>query len=357
MNLEIQRRVLSYGLDDSASVGPRVIDSIGWNALLEWAVSQRVVGLLNAGASTIARLDERQREELTEQFRAAMQTCLLVESAVAAISNLLERAGVDWRLLKGVATSRLLYPDAGWRIFSDVDILVRPEDLDRSLDALLPITAVGAPVLPGRVRTRAWQEWQITDTRGAGIDVHHAVAGSLVTSRLPVDLFFDRPLSVSVGGRRVLTPDLAVSFVHSVMHLTTGGRRLSTVPDLVRLARLIDPDDERVSELLSARTTRALFIWGLNEAANWVDLPEAWNAHRSEHAPGRLQASGIGWVQQSSVRMSLANTFLGKYRLRRLGETLWPSQEFLEFEGVSRLGNYRRLMRKGLQSIDGSPAP
>ena len=242
-------------------------------------------------------------------------------------------------------------------MFSDVDILVRPDDLDRTLAALLPITAIGAPVLPGRVRTRAWQEWQITDVRGASIDVHHAVAGSLVTSRLPVEMFFDRPIDIKVGGRRLRTPDPAVSFVHSVMHLTTGGRRLSTIPDLLRLASLVRPTDDRLLELLQGSTTNSLLLWGLDEAAKWVDLPEPWEQYRTKTPRNSVSRASVNWVQRSEARMSLANTFLGKHRVRRLGETLWPTQEFLDYEGVSRLGNYGRLLRKGLGVRQGEIDP
>ena len=48
----------------------------------------------------------------------------VIGAALAVVADALNEAGVDWRLLKGLATSHLLYPEQSWRTTQDVDLLV-----------------------------------------------------------------------------------------------------------------------------------------------------------------------------------------------------------------------------------------
>lgn len=340
--LALRRAVLGVGLPGATS--PALPPELAAGSpLLAWAVHQRVVGLL----WTLARAQGSCQPNVEREWQISSGLSLLVESSVPAIAEALDGAGIEWRVLKGVVTSRLLYPDAGMRDFCDVDLLVRPADLNRALTALAPITAVKAPILHGPVRSAVLQERQITTHRGVEVDLHQAVEGSLVTSRLPIEPFFDRPQTVAIRGTNVLAPCSAVLFVHAVMHFSSAGRRLSTVPDIARLARTVRPDDPVIDEMLRGRTTMALFVWALDAAAQWVDLPGEWRAFVDSRRPRRSTATMVEWVQRAPARSSVVNTFLGGHRVRRAAETLWPSAAFLAEHRTTHLAHVKHLLRKG----------
>ena len=118
------------------------------------------------------------------------------------------------------------------------------------------------------------KERQITDTRGISIDVHQAIEGFLVNSRLPVAPLFATPQTFSVRGVELQACSAAAMFVHSVLHSTSGGAQLSTLPDVGRLARLANPDDAIVTALLVGRSQRDHFIKiiaGQNGQIRWQD--------------------------------------------------------------------------------------
>jgi hypothetical protein len=256
-------------------------------------------------------------------------------------------------MLKGGATARLLYADPSQRSSRDIDVLVRPVDLEGALRALAPITAEDAEVQAGPVRAAILKERQITDTRGVAIDVHQAIEGSLITSRLPTEPLFAEPQMFVVHGVHVQACSAAVMFVHSVLHSTSGGAQLSTLPDLARLARLVRPDDDIVAELLAARGPRELFAWSLCEAERRVPLPEPWRRYSELHQPSRARQRLFRAVHGSEARLGLINVLIGERRLRRVREVLWPTRAYLQFKSTTRLGNLRWVLRRGGEVIRG----
>ena len=341
-----KRVTLNVGLDDTSLEVPEQLPTGDvWRELLAWAEGQRVLGLLWQLANE-AGFSGPMLDDLSPRAKAWSFRTLAVEGSIPSVVDLLGEASIDWRVLKGVATSRLFYGGFGVRIFGDIDILVRPADLDRTLRALAPITAVGASPLHGPFRSRALQERQVTDFRGVELDVHKAVEGSLVTSRLPVEAFFERPQELEVSGRTVLTSSTEVLFVHAVMHFSSAGRRFSTVPDIARLIRGIEPDDPTVRSMLLTRSSRLLFHWALRSAGEWTQLPDAWIRFLADNAPNAVDRTAVNWVQQAPSRSSLVNLFLGRHKIRRGIETLWPTEEFLQFMQTGHLGHLRRLVVK-----------
>ena len=342
-----KRAVLNAGLDDVLAGHPLPTPAAGvWCELLEWADRERVLGLLWQLANQLG-VGSQPFEDLSTRWKAVAHSTLAVEGSIPSVADALDAAGIDWRVMKGIATSRLLYGASGLRTFGDIDILVRPADLERTLEALRPITAVGATPLHGPFRSEALQERKVTDLRGVELDVHRAVEGSLVTSRLPVEPFFARPQELKVSGRIVLTPSIEVSFVHAVMHFSSAGRRLSTVPDIARLIPRVEANDPTVHAMLCTRTSQSLFHWALSSAAEWITLPGGWTQFLSDNRPSNMETRTVRWIQRTPSRSSVLNVFLGGHKLRRGLETLWPSEEFLTHMQTDHLGHLRHLLAKG----------
>lgn len=78
-------------------------------------------------------------DEVGEAFRRSQLLAVFRETeqsgALAAIGEAFERAGVDYLPLKG-AVIRQRYPEPWMRIGCDVDVLVRPEELERAATCL-----------------------------------------------------------------------------------------------------------------------------------------------------------------------------------------------------------------------------
>jgi hypothetical protein len=348
---DLQSAVLRFGLEESAT--PRAIDAAEWATALVWAEAHNLVGQLWAAAPVVAVLTEKQQHQLGQAYEEAAMPALAIEASTLEVHRLLDVAGIDWRMLKGVATARLLYANPLQRSSRDIDVLVRPSDLQKTLAALAPITAEPAEAQAGPVRAAMLKERQITDTRGVAVDVHQAIEGSLITSRLPIAPLFAEPQSITIGDVQIEACNTAAMFVHSVLHSTSGGAQLSTLPDLGRLARLVDPDDELFADLLPRRPQRDLFVWSLQIAATQIPIPAVWRRFVAEHQPHRLRHRLFDSIHGSEARLGLVNVMIGEQRVRRAAEVVWPSADYLRLKERTRLSNLGWLVRRGGEIVRG----
>ena len=345
----VRAAVLMWGLDEPrARQEPTSLSPDEWRRLFEWASAGKILGLLHAAAPDLLVLDDEQQHELRSASVASVATSMMVESSVAPVADALERAGVDWRLLKGAATSHLLYSRPGSRTISDVDLLVRPMDLGLALEALGSVAATGPNVAYGPASATAQKEYLITDTNGVEIDVHHAIQGFLLTSRPPTEAMFAAGQSLTVAGRTVTAPSRPAMFVHAVLHLTSPGVSMSTLPDVARLARLCDPSEPLFDELLATQGPRHLFAWGLDRARTTIALPDAWVDHLERIRPSDAAMRRLDWTHATGLRMHVVNHITGERRVRRLIEKIWPSHDYLHYEGRTHWEHLRYLGGKGV---------
>ena len=348
---ELQSVVLRFGLDDPSA--PATVDEASWVGLLAWAQAHNLIGQLWHAAPAVTRLTPDQQTDLDEAYEEVALPALAIEASALEMHRLLATAGIEWRALKGFATSRLLYDDVAQRSSRDIDILVHPDDLDRTLDVLAPVTDAPAEVQAGPVRSAMLKERQITDMRGVAIDIHQAIEGCLVNSRLPIEPLFADPQTIVVRGVELCACSSAAMFVHSVLHSTSGGAQLSTLPDLGRLARLAHPDDAVIAALLAGSGPRDLFVWSLDRAARRVPLPDEWRGFISSHRPSRPYGWLLESIHGSEARLGLVNVLSGERRIRRSAEVVWPIDEYLHFKNRTRIGNIGWLARRAGQIVRG----
>lgn len=99
-------------------------------------------------------------------LRAAVATNLMLVGSFQPVAGGFEKAGIRWAALKGLDHLARLYPGLEWREMTDVDLLVRREDVraaEGELGALGFEPFVGTPaVQPGRCFTKGM----------ASIDLH-----------------------------------------------------------------------------------------------------------------------------------------------------------------------------------------
>ena len=226
------------GVADPPTIESRTsMDTDTWARLHEWASTGRVLGLLLASAPSLLRLSEDQQVQLKESAMASVANSLLIESSLGAAATALDDAGIEWRVLKGCATSHLLYPEPGLRTLGDVDILVRPHDLFEALIALEPLATSTGKIPRGRARAAGDQECLVVDARGVEIDLHQAVQPWTIASRLPTDALFEHRQDLTRRGPQGLDdvgrgPSRARGGAHGRKLRTDvdGGRHRSASP-------------------------------------------------------------------------------------------------------------------------------
>lgn len=332
------------GLDARSRVAVDVGDG---QSLLDWAAKERVLGCFWHASQDVLQLEPEQMRDLRRWFVAACQHTMSVDGSLPPVAEAFERAGIEWRVLKGIATARTAYPSETWRQYVDVDVLVRYADLDRSLETLRHVTSKPGPVQAGPARTWVVKEHALVDVRGIEIDVHFGVQGSLVSSRLDNDVLFEAPQMIEIDGRSVPALSEPAMLVHAALHVSSAGWKMSSVPDVALLCRRVSPDDPQFERLTERPAVRHLFVWALMRVGEWTPLPAPWGAYVRQHALARSRFEFYRWVHGREERMRVANAFLGPQRGRRIVETVWPQQAFLDEQGLSRTGNLARIAGAG----------
>ncbi|WP_160158343.1 nucleotidyltransferase family protein [Nocardioides sp. SLBN-35] len=262
--LDLLCRMASSALDaeEGRPVRPVPLGEVPLRDLLETVRRHRVPELLSSRAGELGLPAEVLRV-LDAMVAGSRQRHLVHTFETVRAWRLLDEAGIDALVFKGIPLSVLTTgrPDA--RGAGDVDLLVRPE---AAADAHRLLTASGwalherGRIEPGMWAWRHVQRWGHTLTYlGAGADVDlHWRLDAMPGAQPETDDLLARRTTVEVGGTEVPTLAPADAFRHLAGH-REGWIWLRTLVDLRRLAR--DPavfaQDLPVPALTSLAAARA----------------------------------------------------------------------------------------------------
>ncbi len=257
-------------------------------AVLGLLLSNRLGPLL---ASTIRRGDGAAvlPPALTDDARLAATRALAAASTVRDVAAALDRAGVGWMLWKGPALAALAWDDFSLRHFTDLDLVVRPEDREAAAAALL-----GAGWRRRSGMTRAQQraiqagaaayDFERGDAESL-IELHWRFAARRFPSPVAVDDAFARGETVEVAGVGLRTPSGRDALELHAMHATKHGWSLAE--EVVVFARLID----RWPDAASALRTESLGGQGVGALALGFALAEFLVTGEQREAKGPLASA------------------------------------------------------------------
>ena len=152
----------------------RVLGAAGWHRLepMLWRHLQAHAG---APAEVVAALEER--------YLANAARNAFVAASQREVLETLGAAGVQAMLLKGAALVSTVYPDAALREMLDIDLLVRPEQLDAANAALAGIGYRRPPGSGEEQHTAGWMRAHhhhdpaLVNAHGlTAVELHHHIA-------------------------------------------------------------------------------------------------------------------------------------------------------------------------------------
>jgi len=126
--------VAAYGLPTTHDLGAQSLDVESMVAECE---RERLLGLLaRAIREEQYATSEDERARVEGVFRGWLTHAVRVEQLLLEVTVTLDRAGIDSRVLKGVALSHTAYADPSDRVFGDVDLLVPAHSLTEAAGVL-----------------------------------------------------------------------------------------------------------------------------------------------------------------------------------------------------------------------------
>jgi hypothetical protein len=215
-----------YGLGQCPA--PVVLDASGADEVFARARFHHLSGFLATAvvAGVVTTDDDAVWSRLWQQWHDELLTCVRLEALAVRTADLLDNAGIRWRLTKGPALAHLDYPDPAVRTFGDVDLVVHPSDWSAAF-RLLSAHGYrrGAPTLPGGYDDRYGKGATLTSPDGLEVDLHRrfAVGRFGVTAKL--EALFESSDTILLAGRQVPVLDPAGRLLHACFHAALGGFR------------------------------------------------------------------------------------------------------------------------------------
>jgi hypothetical protein len=243
------RAVAAHGLEGGALAMPTVpVEPLDWAHLLDTVRHERITGLLvRAILDGALSTTSEQAEEALRAHRASMATALALEATLVQTGTLFEKAGIDYRVLKGTGVAHLDYPDPALRSFGDVDLLVGPSQFDDAVEALVGVGHRRKFPEPRPGFDRRYGKGScLVSPGGHEIDLHRTLAMGPYGVQVDLDDLWRRSSTFELAGRRFGALGSEERFLHACFHAALGDNppRLASLRDVAQmhLARPLDLD-------------------------------------------------------------------------------------------------------------------
>jgi hypothetical protein len=221
-------------------------------------------------------------------------------AALASVSAILEDAGIDVAIAKGIAAESRWYTRMGERPSNDLDLLLSPAHFDR-IDDIIAAIEPSHP-LCGKVRRFAEAgNIQSVDLEyeGVPIDLHWDILKLWIPSRNR-EAIWERTVPFTLpDGRSVRALDAECSFVHFLVHINKDRfRRLLGFADVARIYQREDLDLAAMQRLIRADgiETSVSASWDVVVRTLGLDAPNEFPA-----GPVRSLIWHVAW--RPSVRL------------------------------------------------------
>jgi hypothetical protein len=356
--------VAAFGLP--AAAGPGVgtpalatpLEPGVWQALTRQVRTERIEGLL---AATVAggglAVDAEQREEVRQLARGRARVDLELERELIVAARELDRAGVSYRVLKGLAWAHTLYPDPSWRGSGDVDLLVATTDWYGAVDALEAMGArrVLPEIRPGFDR-RFGKDATLRTPEGRELDLHRLLVVGPYGLWVGQDELLTRAATVTIGASVLPVLDAEAAFLHACYNLVLADDppRLIAARDVGEMVFGAQADPAGVAELARRWKAGPVIIRALSQAEAMLGV-RLW--HRPLAGPflavglrsrdralmATYRGPGRGYSSQAAAAIALPTAV---ERLTYLRSLAWPQRTYLEARGLSNTSHVRQAVRK-----------
>ena len=200
---------------------------VNWSHLGDLAHYHRVKVLVYTRLATHAAdlVPSAFLSAMADEFRAGATRNLHLTAELIAIARAFAEAGIPVIPHKGPLLAQAAYGDLAMRQFADLDLLVHPADLSRSITVLAGLGYFPPSDLawlsPGTLLK--WTgEMPYTSPEGTGVDLHWRLTPSHYTVQLDPEILWQNRISVRLAGSEVSSvgPEalLLLLAVHGAKH-------------------------------------------------------------------------------------------------------------------------------------------
>lgn len=293
--VRLARTPLSAG--DLAKAQRTLSPGIDWDGffatIAAWQIEAVALeNLLSLASNSVPESVTEKAALLAREVRATTMSRALV---INDLLSLMERAGLRTILLKGPATGVTAYGDASLRSFSDIDLLIRRDDLATARTLLLDHGYSATYEL--RDETRLVDAGHALELSGRLMkaELHHSLMSHYLRVPFDADETWNRSRPIACAGREVRALDIQTEFVflcaHGAKHSWASFRWICDVAQL--LVMLSSSDAAGIAELASRLHAMKILALGLELTRSTfdVELPIELDTIRRKYSVGPIASA------------------------------------------------------------------
>lgn len=256
-------------------------NGIDWAYLLQIAQTHRMTPFLYKALQAIppSTMPTPVLAKLENDFHIHTRRNLILTAKLLHILRLCERQGIQAVPFRGPALAAALYGDLALRLYGDLDILVRKQDVLRTTQLL--VSSGFRPFFPlpekDEAIFRRGEHAFILEPGRILVDLHWADGRRFFSSPY-VDHLWDRLEPVTIGGRSVLGFSREDLFIHLCAHGSKHNwQRLDWISDIAQFTSLHrELDWPGLMEKAGSLGIKRMVVLGLSLARDFfgADLPE-----------------------------------------------------------------------------------
>lgn len=351
--------VAGFGLPGASRAFPREpLDDDSWTSVLPAAQTHRVTGLLRAAIDSGALpATEAQAQQARAAHRSRMVRALSLEQELIAVIDLLAGSDIETRVLKGSAVAHLDYPQPALRSFIDLDILVRPVDIDAAVRVLVAagFARTLAEPRPGFDR-RFDKGTTLRSPAGFELDLHRTFVLGPWGFLVDIGGLWDSGQEFTVGGRSLRALSRPNRFMHACYHAALGDwpLRLASLRDVAEMLPGPGQDGEALIEFASDWGVEAVVAAAVSDARRLLGIAttDELSSWAQRYIPSRREVARLA-LHTHSDKTFAAQALAALRVIPRLRDKaayvralVLPDQQYTAGRHSSALARFRFAVRE-----------
>lgn len=349
--------VAGHGLDATHPMPREPLPEPTFAMLLTASGEHRVLGLLGEAVREGAfPVTDRQYALLEDGLTGQHAHGLRIERLLLDAVGALDGAGIDSRVLKGVALAHTVYPGPEWRVFADADLLAPSASFGAAIGVL--VTALDAsrevPELRPGFDERFGKEVLLRARGRLELDVHRTFVEGALGVTIELDDLFVPGDEFRLGSRSLAMLPAPQQLLHAAYAAVLGEQppRLMSLRDVAQVLLVRAPDADEVVTM--ARRWRAEAVLARALTSAWAKLALSDQPRLLEwaasYSPGRrermLLESQVAPNRAHTRHLAALLVIPGlRDRVAYARALAWPGADYLDARGFTRGSFARRAWR------------
>ena len=210
---------LKYKIDEIFS------NELDWNFILECSARQGISPLFYWNLKNINHSKDVPPEamkNLEKRYYNNLARNMLLYDELGKVLKAFKRVGIETIVLKGAFLAEEIYKNIGLRTMSDIDLLIKKEDLQRAKRELEKLMYSATIIFPTQLHEQlGWNDELpfIQQNKKIVIEIHRDIQPVHTPYEVDIDKFWNKAKSVKVAGVEVLTFAPEDTLQHLCLHV------------------------------------------------------------------------------------------------------------------------------------------